>query len=111
MKNQRQAQKNNDFKIIKEKLNDKYKLELKEDLSLIALQGPGAKNVLGKVIPEIDNQRFMHGREINFNNFNNVGPCRSPRPAPKLSKLVKLLKVQNAGGRVYTFNNFYNRIY
>jgi len=64
------ACKNNDFKIIKEKLNDKYKLELKEDLSLIALQGPGAKNVLGKVIPEIDNLKFMHGNEFRFNDFN-----------------------------------------
>ena len=29
-------------------INDKYKLDLKEDLSLIALQGPDAKNVLDK---------------------------------------------------------------
>ena len=45
------ACKNNDFKIIKEKLKDKYQLELKENLSLIALQGPGAKDVLEKIIP------------------------------------------------------------
>ena len=64
------ACKNNDFKILKEKLKDNYKLELKENLSLIALQGPGAKNVLGKVIPNIDNLKFMHGGEFNFDNFN-----------------------------------------
>ena len=64
------ACKNNDFKIIKEKLNDNYKLELKNNLSLIALQGPGAKRVLGKIIPDIDNLKFMHGGEFNFNNFN-----------------------------------------
>ena len=64
------ACKDNDFKIIKKKLNDEYQLELKEDLSLIALQGPGAKNVLEKVLPEIDNLRFMHGGEFKFNNFN-----------------------------------------
>jgi len=63
------ACKNNDFKILKEKLNDNYKLELKNNLSLIALQGPGAKNVLGKVVPDIDNLKFMHGGEFNFNNF------------------------------------------
>ena len=64
------ACKNNDFKIIKEKLNDKYQLELKDDLSLIALQGPGAKNVLGKFIPEINNLKFMHGKEFNYNDLN-----------------------------------------
>jgi len=64
------ACKNNDLKIIKEKLNGNYQLELNENLSLIALQGPGAKNILGKVIPEIDNLRFMHGKEFTFNNSN-----------------------------------------
>ena len=63
------ACKNDDLKIIKEKLNDKYQLELKENLSLIALQGPGAKDVLGKVIPEIDNLKFMHGENFTFNDL------------------------------------------
>ena len=64
------ACKDNDLKIIKKKLNNNYKLELKEDLSLIALQGPGAKNLLEKVIPEIDNLKFMHGGEFKFDDFN-----------------------------------------
>ena len=63
------ACKNDDLKIIKEKLNDKYQLELKENLSLIALQGPGAKDVLAKVIPEIDNLKFMHGENFTFNDL------------------------------------------
>jgi len=63
------ACKNDDLRIIKEKLNNKYQLELKENLSLIALQGPGAKDVLGKVIPEIDNLKFMHGENFTFNDF------------------------------------------
>jgi aminomethyltransferase len=63
------ACKNEDLKIIKEKLNDKYQLELKENLSLIALQGPGAKDVLGKVIPEINNLKFMHGENFTFNDL------------------------------------------
>jgi aminomethyltransferase len=62
------ACKNNDLKIIKEKLNDKYELELKDNLSLIALQGPGAKNVLEKVIPTIENLKFMNGGEFKSNN-------------------------------------------
>ena len=60
------ACKNNDFKIIKEKLKDKYQLDLKENLSLIALQGPGAKKVIDKLIPEINALRFMHGGEFKF---------------------------------------------
>jgi len=63
------ACKNNDLKIIKEKLNNKYQLELNEELSLIALQGPGAKNVLKKVISEISDLRFMHGAEFKFDNL------------------------------------------
>ena len=63
------ACKNNDFKIIKEKLNNKFQLELKENLSLIALQGPDAKNVLKKVLPEIDSLKFMHGGDFKFNNL------------------------------------------
>ena len=59
----------NDYKILKEKLNGRYKLELKENQSLIALQGPGAKNILGKVIPETNNLKFMHGGDFNYNNY------------------------------------------
>ena len=62
------ACKNSDLKIIKEKLNDHYQLELKDDLSLIALQGPHAKNILGKVIPDVKNLKFMSGDNFNFNN-------------------------------------------
>ena len=64
------ACKNNDLKILKEKLNHQYQLELKENLSLIALQGPGAKNVLEKILPEISNLKFMHGGEFKFKNLN-----------------------------------------
>ncbi len=60
----------NDLKIIKEKLKNKYQLDLKENLSLIALQGPGAKDVLGKFIPKIHDLRFMHGGKFKFNNLN-----------------------------------------
>jgi aminomethyltransferase len=64
------ACKENDYKIIKEKLNDKYQLELKQNSSLIALQGPGAKDVLKKVVKNIQNLKFMHGGEFFFNDTN-----------------------------------------
>tara|TARA_B100001063_G_scaffold221733_1_gene227640 strand:- start:250 stop:1347 length:1098 start_codon:yes stop_codon:yes gene_type:complete len=64
------ACKENDCKIIREKLRDNYQLELKDDLSLIALQGPDAKKVLGKIIPEANNLKFMHGAEFNYNDLN-----------------------------------------
>ena len=47
------ACKDQDFKIIKEKLDNNYEMTLNENLSLIAIQGPDAKNVLEKVIPNI----------------------------------------------------------
>ncbi len=64
------ACKNNDFKIISSKLNNKYKIKLSDELSLIAIQGPESKNVLGKVIPEIANLRFMHGESFEFKSSN-----------------------------------------
>jgi len=64
------ACKNQDFKIIKEKLDNNYKMNLNEHLSLIAIQGPDAKNVLEKVIPESNNLRFMNGRNFNFEDTN-----------------------------------------
>ena len=39
------ACKENDFKIIKKKLNDKYDLQLNDKLSLIAIQGPESKKI------------------------------------------------------------------
>tara|TARA_B100000427_G_scaffold55901_1_gene43556 strand:+ start:245 stop:1357 length:1113 start_codon:yes stop_codon:yes gene_type:complete len=64
------ACKNQDFKIIKEKLDNNYEMNLNEHLSLIAIQGPDAKNVLEKVIPESNNLRFMNGRNFNFEDTN-----------------------------------------
>ena len=64
------ACKNQDFKIIKEKLDNNYEMNLNELLSLIAIQGPDAKNVLEKVIPESNNLRFMNGRNFNFEDTN-----------------------------------------
>ena len=55
-----------DLKIIKEKLKNKYKMNLDETLSLIAIQGPDAKNVLEKVVPNSNRLKFMNGNKFNF---------------------------------------------
>ena len=60
------ACKEQDFKIIKEKLNTIYDLQLKEDLSLIALQGPEAKNILEAKIEGVSKLKFMNGGNFKF---------------------------------------------
>ena len=64
------ACKKQDLEIIKKKLNDKYDLNLDESLSLIAIQGPKAKDVLGKVVSNITNLKFMNGGEFEYDNSN-----------------------------------------
>ena len=64
------ACKKQDFEIIKTKLDDKYELNLDESLSLIAIQGPKAKDVLGKVVSNITNLKFMNGGEFEYDNSN-----------------------------------------
>ena len=60
------ACKNQDYKIIEEKLEKKYAMNLDESLSLIAIQGPDAKNVLDKIIPNSNKLRFMNGDKLYF---------------------------------------------
>ena len=62
------ACKENDFKIIKEKLIDKYDLQLSDKHSLIAIQGPEAKNILEKNINGINKLKFMSGENFRFQN-------------------------------------------
>ena len=64
------ACKENDFKIIKKKLDKKFNLKIREDLSLVALQGPEAKHVLEKIIPQSNNLKFMHGNNFTFEDIN-----------------------------------------
>ena len=60
------ACKNNDFSIIQKKLENKYEMNLDENLSLIALQGPKAKIVLEKIISGINKLKFMYGDNFLF---------------------------------------------
>ena len=59
-----------DFKIIKEKLDNNYQMNLNENLSLIAIQGPDAKKVLEKVIPGSIALKFMNGQNFYFEDSN-----------------------------------------
>jgi len=60
------ACKNQDYKIIEEKLNKKHIRKIDENLSLIAIQGPDAKNVLEKIIPNSNKLKFMNGDKFYF---------------------------------------------
>ncbi len=60
------ACKNQDFKIIEEKLNKKYLMNLDESLSLVAIQGPEAKKVLEKIVPNSNKLKFMCGNKYFF---------------------------------------------
>jgi len=53
------ACKDNDFKIIAEKLSDRVQIERMEDRALLALQGPKAAGVIADIWPECATQKFM----------------------------------------------------
>jgi len=62
------SRKENDFKIIKSKLDKKFEIILKKNISLIALQGPEAKTILEKIISNTNKLKFMHGGNFKFEN-------------------------------------------
>ena len=64
------ACKYNDYEIIKSKLKDKYEIKLDETVSLVAIQGPEAKLILGKIIPGCDDLKFMNGNNFIFEDSN-----------------------------------------
>jgi len=61
------ACKDNDFKIIKNSLGNKFKLTLCKNLSLIALQGPKSSEILEKIINEVSSLKFMNGNKFSYN--------------------------------------------
>ena len=61
------ACKENDYKIIKEALGNKFELTLYKDLSLVALQGPKAEKILEEVIEGVSLLRFMNGNNFPYN--------------------------------------------
>ena len=60
------ACKDNDFKIISELLDDKYKIELDNKRSLIALQGPKSVEILNNTINGVNDLNFMSGNWFEF---------------------------------------------
>ena len=62
------ACKDNDFKILKELLEEKYKMVLDENRSLIAIQGPKSSEILNDVINGVKDLNFMSGNWFTFEN-------------------------------------------
>jgi len=61
------ACKDNDFKIIKNSIGNKFKLTLYKNLSLIALQGPKSSEILEKIIKGVSSLKFMNGNKFTYN--------------------------------------------
>jgi len=61
------ACKDNDIKIIKNLIGNKFKLTLRKDLSLIALQGPKSSEILEKIINGVSSLKFMNGNKFSYN--------------------------------------------
>ena len=62
------ACKEGDLKILKTKLSEKYHIGLSDNLCLIAIQGPKAKDVLEKIVPGVVNLKFMNGNQFKYTN-------------------------------------------
>jgi aminomethyltransferase len=62
------ACKYSDFELLKGLLDNKYQMNLSEELSLIALQGPGAAKILEKLIKGVSDLNFMNGNWFNYHN-------------------------------------------
>ena len=60
------ACKNTDFKLLTKLLEDKYEMILSEELSLIAIQGPKAVQILEKIINGVSDLKFMNGDTFNY---------------------------------------------
>ena len=60
------ACKENDFKILTKLLNNKYKMVLDEEKSLIAIQGPKSVEILKQIISGINELSFMTGNWFNY---------------------------------------------
>ena len=55
------ACKDNDFKILSKILNNKYKMNLDENRSLIAVQGPKSVEILNTILEGVNELSFMSG--------------------------------------------------
>ena len=62
------ACKDNDFKILRKLLEEKYRMVLDENRSLIAIQGPKSSKILNEVVDGIKDLNFMSGNWFSFEN-------------------------------------------
>ena len=53
----------------KNNLNKKFNINLRTDLSLIALQGPKSEKILVDLIPEIKRMEFMSSSWFRYKNY------------------------------------------
>ena len=60
------ACKNQDFEVIKKLLNNRYEMILHTELSLIAIQGPEAVNIIEKTIKGPSSLKFMNGNLFKY---------------------------------------------
>jgi aminomethyltransferase len=61
------ACKDNDTKIIKDAIEDKFAAILRDDVSLIAIQGPKAVEAMEKIFKNISKLSFMYGNYFEYN--------------------------------------------
>ena len=60
------ACKSTDFELLSKLLENKYEMVLSEELSLIAIQGPKAVQILEKIINGVSDLKFMNGNTFNY---------------------------------------------
>jgi len=60
------ACKDNDFKILSKLINDKFNMNLDENRSLIAVQGPKSVEILDIILSEVSELSFMTGNWFNY---------------------------------------------
>ena len=63
------ACKEKDINHLRENLNKKFDINIRDDLSLIALQGPKSESALLKLAPGILGMEFMSSAWVNFQNY------------------------------------------
>ena len=60
------ACKYSDFDLLKKLLANKYEMNLSDELSLIAIQGPESVKILEKIIKGVSGLKFMNGNSYNY---------------------------------------------
>ena len=63
------ACKEKDINHLKENLNSNFNINVRDDLSLIALQGPKSESALLKLVPSILGMEFMTSVWVNYKNY------------------------------------------